>query len=105
MAEEKRRSDKLYDSSASKKARGEKVERTSSDDQAPAGGAAADQPAKTSTLGELLAEMEDRHEKERKDHYGLIDKLHKRHREERDVALAKHGTHLEAGPGVTSEEA
>lgn len=99
MAEEKRRSDKLYDSSASKKARGEKEE------AAPAGGAAADQPAKTPTLGDLLAEMEDRHEKERKDHYGLLDKLHKRHREERDVAMAKHGTQLVAGEGVTSEEA
>lgn len=99
MADEKRRSDKMYDSTASKKARGEKVERTDAEDR-PAGGGDAKPPG----LMDLMAEMHDRHEQERKDHYGLLDKMHKRHREEMDVAMSKHATGLAAGPGVTSEE-
>ena len=107
MAEEKRATDRIYDHKASKKARGEEpkkksAEATTSED-APAEGGAAEKVAET--LDEIRARHRREQEEGHKSHTKALDDMFKRHADEIDVAVGKHGTHLEAGPGVTAEEA
>lgn len=129
MAEdEKRASDKLYTHAASKKARGEGAKKAKADEREGEGrkqeaeartegneseGAKiadeGDGTGKVPTAAEAFKEMGARHSKERREAHGnyktQLDQMHKRHADEIDEAVAKHGTHLEAGPGVTAEEA
>lgn len=118
MADEKRRSEKLYTHKASAKARSEDrpkpkkqeaAEVKKTDDTGQAAGAGAKGSEKAPSPAETLQAIRDRQKKEHEEAHGshskLLDEMMKRHSDEIDVALEKHGSHLEAGPGVTSEEA
>ena len=126
MADEKKRSDKIYTHKSSMKARGEKpaekpaaeAEAKPEGDAKPAGdgagevkapAAAAEAKVKPMTPGEELAAVRERHKRESEEGHAnytkALDQMHARHSEEIDVAIGKHGSHLEGGPGVTAEEA
>lgn len=124
MADEKKRSDKIYTHKSSMKARGEKPEAkpvegaAATADEKPAAegageakapAAAAKPEVKAMTPGEELAAVRERHKRESEEGHAnytkALDQMHARHAEEIDVAIGKHGTHIESGDGVTAKEA
>lgn len=104
MAEEKRATDRIYDHKASKKARGEEPKKKAASASSDGEGGDAKQVA-SETLEEIRARHRREQEESHKGYTKALDDMVKRHADEIDVAIGKHGTHIEAGSGVTAEEA